>query len=108
MDLYCQRCGEPYDIFSLQDDMTLEERERFKCGEGCPCCYGKAMCKKNIKCSECADYNLDRCSCNLNLIKRPFRAQVASALSDILGDDLDGIASEMEDAELYFGSEFSE
>lgn len=84
MDIYCKRCGEPYDIFSLTDDMTPEEAGRFKRGEGCPCCYGKPV------------------------EKQPFRAQLASALGGILGDDVDGLAAEMEDAEAMMGKEFWE
>jgi len=46
MDIYCPRCGEPWDVFSLREDMTWEERKRFKKGEGCPICYGKWVCPR--------------------------------------------------------------
>lgn len=82
MDLYCSRCGEPYDMDYVNFEMTPEERHRFKRGKGCPACYDKPV------------------------EKRPFRAQIAGALRDVLGDDEDGIAAEMEDAEAMFGSEF--
>ncbi len=71
MDLYCQRCGEPWDFFYVSDEMTPEERARFHKGEGCPTCFGKPV------------------------VKRPFRAQLAAALGEILGDDVDGLAAEM-------------
>lgn len=65
-------------------DMTPEERNHFKSGEGCPACYGKPV------------------------KKRPFRAQLAEALGDVLGEDEDGLAAEMEDAEAMLGREFWE
>ena len=82
MDLYCQRCGEPYDCDHVHHEMSSEERNAFTHGEHCPGCKGKVV------------------------EKTPFRAQIASALSDILGNDFDGIAAEMEDAEAQFGGEF--
>ncbi|MDO8472625.1 MAG: hypothetical protein Q7T05_02280 [Dehalococcoidia bacterium] len=84
MDLYCSRCGEPYDMDHVNFEMSPEERARFKKGEGCPACYGKVV------------------------EKRPFRAQLAGALSEILGDDEDGAAAEMEDAEAMLGGKFWE
>lgn len=39
MDVYCKRCGEPWDLMGIRDgDMTEEERKMFLRGEGCPCC----------------------------------------------------------------------
>ena len=105
MDLYCQRCGEPWDQYGVYNgDMTAEEKHRFLKGIDCPSCHGKEMCKKGIKCQECNEYDDSRC--RLHLIRRPFRAQLAAALTDVLGDDTDGLAAEMEDAEWMLGSEF--
>ncbi len=73
MDIYCPRCGEPFDVFSLTDDMTPQESKDFKAGRGCPCCKGK----------EVKD--------------RPRRAEASSVLLDLLGDDIDGVAAELED-----------
>lgn len=84
MDLYCRRCGEPYDMDHVNFEMTTLERIHFKDGEGCPSCYGKPV------------------------EKRPLRAQLAGGLADLLGDDLDGLASAMEDAEYSMGEEFWE
>jgi len=82
-DLYCQRCGEPWDMYGVyNDDMDKEEKKRFLAGIDCPHCHGKEVKEK------------------------PFRATLASAMADILGDDTDGIAVEMEDAAAYFGGEF--
>lgn len=84
MDLYCTRCGEPWEMDYVHFDMTPEEKGRFNRGEGCPACYGKAV------------------------EKRPFRAHLAGALKDMLGDDVDGLAAEMEDAEALMGRSFWE
>lgn len=80
MDLYCQICGEPYDVWSLQD-MSFSEAQDFKAGKGCPCCEGKkpknmSAYQKNV-------------------------TQLSSVAFDILGDDIDGIAAMMEDAEFF-------
>ena len=83
MDVYCKRCGEPWDVYGVDHgDMTEDERRRFWSGEGCPSCYGKPV--KN----------------------RPFRAELTTALHEALGDDTDGLAAELEDAEFLLGEEF--
>ncbi len=84
MDLYCRRCGEPWDMDHVNFEMTSDERNHFKAGEGCPSCYGKEVAKK------------------------PFRAELAGAMADLLGDDEDGLAAEMEDAEALMGNKFWE
>lgn len=105
MDLYCQRCGEPWDQYGVYNgDMTPEEKVRFLQGIDCPCCQGKEECQKTVKCGECEE--LENRGCRLNLVKRPFRANLASALSSVLGEDTDGLAAEMEDAEALLGKEF--
>ena len=82
MDLYCKRCGEPWEFLYVTDEMTPEEKSAFMKGEHCPACEGKEV------------------------EKQPFRAQIASALHDVLGDDIDGLAAELEDAEALLGDEF--
>ena len=84
MDLYCSRCGEPWEVYYVTDEMTPEERDDFHAGRGCPSCKGKEV------------------------EERPFRAKLTGAMRDILGDDIDGIAAEMEDAEFMLGSTFWE
>lgn len=84
MDLYCMLCGEPYDLFHVQDEMRYRERLDFKAGKGCPACdWGKKA-----------------------PAEKPFRAQLASEIAILSGDDIDGLASDMEDAAMFFGSEF--
>jgi len=64
--------------------MTPTERLQFLEGTCCPSCRGKEVKKK------------------------PFRAELASAMGDLLGDDTDGLAAEMEDAEYLLGDSFWE
>jgi hypothetical protein len=106
MDLYCKRCGEPWEMDYVQHDMDILERVAFKKGEGCPCCKDKQICDLKIPCSEC-EHQQDN-TCLLNKFKRPYRAEISAVLSDMLGDDIDGLAAEMEDAEYMLGSKFWE
>ena len=83
MDLYCQLCGEPWDLFYVQDDMDIDgqkgDAKKFKKGNGCPACaWGKKAPKE-----------------------KPLIAEAASAIYDVLGDDIDGIAAELEDINYY-------
>lgn len=80
MDLLCQRCGEPYDVFSVTDEMTPEEQGRFNCGEGCPCCYGKPEEEFKGRAARTRDAR-----------------EAQAAMRSVLGDDLDGLAGDMED-----------
>ena len=73
MDIYCPRCGEPWDVCSLVDDMTQTEASNLKAGNGCPCCAGKEIKSK------------------------PERAVLCGALMGIMGDDMDGLASTLDD-----------
>jgi len=75
MDLYCQVCGEPFEAYYLQHDVTVEEREFFYEGHGCDYCKGKTPEGG-----------------------RPEIALLSQAAFDIMGkDEIDGIASTMED-----------
>ena len=40
-DIYCARCGEPWDAYGVYhcDDMDQDEKRRFLRGEGCPACH---------------------------------------------------------------------
>jgi hypothetical protein len=92
--------------------MTPEEKTLFLAGKECPSCHGKESCTVKLQCKDCGDSEIDAASetfhCKYARIKRPFRAELASALGSILGDDTDGLAAEMEDAEALLGKEFWE
>jgi len=82
MDIYCPKCGEPYDNDELHDNdegMSYEAASKLFRTKGCSAVFGT------------------RCVPVENNTTR-----IASALYDVLGDDMDGVASEMEDAE-YLG-----
>jgi len=83
MDVYCLNCGEPWDIFCLQD-----EPEEFKLAEentgrivACPCCEGKPQ-----------DLSPQQSG----------RLESISAVAELLGDDVDGLAAMLDDLE-YLG-----
>lgn len=78
MDVYCRHCGEPCDVYHLHHDMEPEYRKMFKEGKGCDCCQGKGERLDNLK------------------------TGAMDLLSELLGDDVDGIASMMDDFE-YLG-----
>jgi len=84
VDLYCKRCGEPCELDHVQLELTPQERNDFHDGICCPSCKGK------------------------KIERTPFRAVIAAELHALLGDDLDGLACEMEDAEMMLGGEFWE
>lgn len=78
-DLLCQRCGEPWDLYYVNHEMTDQERRDFHTGKACPSC-----CKTPDE--------------ELNLSERQKDAITAqAAMRSVLGDDLDGLAAEMED-----------
>lgn len=43
MDIYCPKCGEPWD-YPFDDALTPNEVQRFKRGEGCPACDFGTTC----------------------------------------------------------------
>lgn len=95
MDLYCQRCDEPWDVYYVggsggmdsdsKDDGVetvkgMMPSEAFKAGIGCPACkWGENAPKQ-----------------------QSLRGMAMSAMAEILGDDIDGMASMMDDFE-YMG-----
>lgn len=88
MDIHCPVCAEPLDIFELHSiaDMTYTQaRDAFY--------NGTTRDGKRVK--GCAAIGM-RCN------TRPdgFKASASAALHDMMGDDLDGIAAMMEDADM--------
>lgn len=82
-DVLCKRCGEPWELdYVDHDGFTEEERKDFWNGRRCPACTG---------------------GYHNNESDRPFAVMAMSALHDILGDDHDAIAAELEDLEMIGG-----
>jgi hypothetical protein len=92
MDLRCHKCGSPWDMdevldweryFRRDSENNLRTAKDFHNGVGCPSCdWGKNAPEKP-----------------------PFAAMLASALTDVLGNDTDGIAGELDDYDSLFGFE---
>jgi hypothetical protein len=72
MDIVCTRCAEPWDICHVN-----EEAETFKFG---------ASRGHIVRCPACGPRPTP-----------PRNASAISALADVLGDDVDGLAAELED-----------
>jgi hypothetical protein len=84
MDTRCHKCAEPWDVLYITDEaeslgLTPAEIHRKFSNEGCP-----AM---GVECNE------ETLGSDV--------AFIVSALSDILGDDVDGLASELDTLEYY-------
>lgn len=99
MDILCTRCGEPWDVFSLVDDMTPGEAKDLKAGRGCPCCSSKELCTEDIACEECERAEGYTSTCKDRKFKNiaPEGSLAQAAIADIMGDDIDGLAASMED-----------
>jgi hypothetical protein len=84
-DIYCPVCGEPTELseFHEVEGMTFKQATDKFYEVGCEVVYG-------TKCEKPASS------------RQSLRAEASSMLADIMGDDLDGIASGLDDAE-YFG-----
>ena len=87
MDVYCQHCNEPWDTWEVYNELgdenisDLDAKMDFLKGIGCPSCHwGK-----------------------LGQPKDSFISAAMDAMSDILGDDVDGMASMLDDYEYMFG-----
>lgn len=46
-DLFCNKCGEPWNVRSLSEDMTEEELLKFQRGQGCPSCENKELFERS-------------------------------------------------------------
>ena len=98
-DLLCERCGEPWELSFITDEMSEEERWDFHSGKGCPRCKGKTLCDREYPCHECPEVMIGRPYCKLGLLKpRADDARyIQAGLRSVLGSDIDGLAAEMED-----------
>jgi len=87
MDIYCPKCSEPWDIDCIHEIADLHEttyseaRDRFR-SEGCVALGTR--------------HNNDTGSDDL-------RALATAALMDLMGDDMDGVASMLDDIDYVGG-----
>lgn len=91
MDIYCTTCGEPWDIESLHDAVDEGNAEDYQdarmifFGSGCGTLFNRRPCERPETGGPAV-----------------MRAEVTLALADALGDDIDGIANMLQDAEWMF------
>ena len=78
MDTYCRNCGEPWDLVEVAE-FRGEDLKLWSKGF-CPGCEGK-----------------------IELRDDSMRMDTMRAIEDLFGDDEDGLASAMEDFDLFFG-----
>jgi len=88
MDIYCNRCGEPWDVdtfHDVADDLGVS--------------FDAALAR--FYADGCAGTGwVKRCDVAPDGPAR-VRASVSGMLAEVLGDDVDGIASELADAEFF-------
>ena len=87
MDIYCSRCGEPWDMDVLWDiadehDVTYNKAHKLFIKQGC----------------QAVDPGIE-CYVRNNQISAMY-----TVLADLMGDDVDGIAATLEDFERLHGS----
>jgi hypothetical protein len=97
MDIYCTRCGEPVELDYIHDRVE-ELRYDGELVNGQPPTFTNV--KDDFVKRGCVAMGFGPCKRVDNL-----RTQASAALFDILGDDVDGVASMMEDFEFLMGDE---
>lgn len=81
MDIYCPRCSEPWDVYELHTAVEegyaadYNDARRQFYSVGCNALFGGTPCREN----------------------RTLRSEASLALADVLGEDIDGIASMLDD-----------
>lgn len=90
-DIYCPRCGEPWDIDSIHEEVTYRQE------------IGETVSFNSVRrefsrrgCLALTAYRIPEDECVRDTGNA--RAMASGALMDILGDDIDGVASLMDDA----------
>jgi hypothetical protein len=78
MDILCTNCGEPWDIFHVKQDSPQDFKMKGSVILKCPSCP-----------KDGSKPNLDE--------KTKMNLEAAAVLGEILGDDIDGYAAELED-----------
>lgn len=73
MDIYCPRCGEPWELDHVYHEMTPAQRADLLAGRGC------------------------NGECRTSPPSESRRASIAAGVLETCGDDLDGAAALMED-----------
>jgi hypothetical protein len=83
MDIYCPKCSEPWDLSELHTAVDegsaadYDDARRTFYADGCGTLFNSRPCREN----------------------RTLRSEASLVLADVLGEDLDGVAAMLEDAE---------
>ena len=125
MDIYCSTCGEPFELY-IETDEDEQEIQRVREGRcslckgvkpptchdcNAPTLYGNKeirgcgsndACDDKLICMNCWHYHEEGNHTRKYESDKLSKAEASSVLYDILGDDLDGVASMMDDGE-YMG-----
>lgn len=103
MDLYCPRCGEPWENDCFHDEAAARAREADPDGIGTFDSSGEPyhVVVRDFQQRGCvalaASYGTRQCQPSST--GAADRAGIASAMYDLLGDDMDGAAAMLDDAE---------
>jgi hypothetical protein len=84
MDIYCGRCGEPWDLDTFHD-VAAEQSTTW---DAAIAEFRRKGCEATGWCGPCEE-------------RRTVRGDATGALLDILGDDVDGVASMLEDFDAF-------
>ena len=126
MDIYCSTCGEPFELY-IETDEDRQEIQRVREGRCSLCkgvkpptchdcgnqmqgrtlsenrgCGSNDACDDKLICNSCWGYHEEGCHVNHPRkyeSNKLSKAEASFVLYDILGDDLDGVASMMDDGE---------
>ena len=126
MDIYCSTCGEPFELY-IETDEDRQEIQRVREGRCSLCkgvkpptchdcgnqmqgrtlsenrgCGSNDACDDKLICNSCWGYHEEGCHINHTRkyeSNKLSKAQASAVLYDILGEDLDGVASMMDDGE---------
>jgi len=97
MDIICPKCGEPIDVYELHEIAWSDADPKSTRNGYMP----YKMAYRLFKTKGCGALGF---SCNPNKeFQNSERGAMVEALYDLLGDDVDGIAAEIEDFDLWGG-----
>lgn len=94
MDIYCPKCGEPWDNDCLHEE--ADERKNLQLPGADYTTVARQFASKGCAALSAA-YGPVECTPNNSL-----RAMASDAMFDLMGDDVDGVASMMDDFD-YMG-----
>lgn len=95
MDVYCCKCAEPWDVSEIAEvKKEIKEKDPDTIKEG-----WKFSEFKILQCPSCCNREI---SATPNSSDKLSKTEAMSICADLLGDDIDGMASFMDDAE-YLG-----